>query len=379
MTAKILVFIFSTFLIITSNAIFQQEEDSKRPDTENVIQIAILIDTSNSMDGLIEQTKSQLWTIVNELALARYEQEQPTLEIALYEFGNDGIPAEEGHIRKVCDLTTDLDKISEELFALKTYGGYEYCGQVIDQAVTELQWSKSNDDLKMIFIAGNEEFTQGSIAYDKACKNAISKGIIVNTIFCGALQEGINTKWKDGADLADGEYMNIDQNQQTVYIESPYDDEIVVLNTKLNSTYIAYGMEGEEMQERQKKQDDNAQGYGQVNTVNRAVSKSSKNYNNSHWDLVDASDEEDFDMEKIEEEQLPEEMKEMNSEERTEYIAIKSEQRQQIQDSIQIFNDKRKTFVAEKRKEMAAENNLDDVMIKAIRQQAEDRNYIFEE
>ena len=53
------------------------------------------------MDGLIEQTKSQLWTIVNELALARYEQEQPTLEIALYEYGNDGLSSQSGYIR-VC-------------------------------------------------------------------------------------------------------------------------------------------------------------------------------------------------------------------------------------------------------------------------------------
>ena len=31
-----------------------------------MIQLAILLDTSNSMDGLINQAKSELWTIVNE-------------------------------------------------------------------------------------------------------------------------------------------------------------------------------------------------------------------------------------------------------------------------------------------------------------------------
>ena len=35
------------------------------------IQIALLLDTSNSMDGLIDQAKSQLWKIVNELARSR--------------------------------------------------------------------------------------------------------------------------------------------------------------------------------------------------------------------------------------------------------------------------------------------------------------------
>ena len=35
------------------------------------IMLALLLDTSNSMDGLIDQAKSQLWKIVNELAAAK--------------------------------------------------------------------------------------------------------------------------------------------------------------------------------------------------------------------------------------------------------------------------------------------------------------------
>ncbi len=43
-----------------------QQKDRKAP----LIQLAILLDTSNSMDGLIAQAKTQLWQIVNELATA---------------------------------------------------------------------------------------------------------------------------------------------------------------------------------------------------------------------------------------------------------------------------------------------------------------------
>ena len=35
------------------------------------MQIALLLDTSGSMDGLIDQARTQLWKIVNELALAK--------------------------------------------------------------------------------------------------------------------------------------------------------------------------------------------------------------------------------------------------------------------------------------------------------------------
>ena len=128
---------------------------------EERIQLAILLDTSNSMDGLIDQAKSQLWKVVNELARAKRNGKTPALEVALFEYGNDGLSGSEGYIRLVSDLTTDLDKISEELFKLTTDGGSEYCGMVIDRAAEKLSWSRAKDVLKVIYIAGNEPFTQG--------------------------------------------------------------------------------------------------------------------------------------------------------------------------------------------------------------------------
>ena len=95
------------------------------------VDIAILLDTSNSMDGLIDQAKSQLWTIINEFAAAKRHGLTPTLRVALFEYGNTNLPASEGYIRQVIPLTDDLDALSEALFALTTNGGDEYCGQVI--------------------------------------------------------------------------------------------------------------------------------------------------------------------------------------------------------------------------------------------------------
>src|SRR5438270_14066729 len=88
--------------------------ESKKP----LVQIAILLDTSNSMDGLIEQAKGQLWKICNEFIKARQNDIAPEVQVALYEYGKSSLPQECGWIRRVQPLTTDLDKISEELFAL---------------------------------------------------------------------------------------------------------------------------------------------------------------------------------------------------------------------------------------------------------------------
>src|SRR5947199_10658594 len=81
------------------------------------IQLAILLDTSSSMDGLIGQAKTQLWKVVNAFTNARRDGVKPRLEIALYEYGNDSLPAENGYIRQVMQLTTDFGTVSEKLFA----------------------------------------------------------------------------------------------------------------------------------------------------------------------------------------------------------------------------------------------------------------------
>ena len=196
------------------------------------------------MDGLIDQAKSQLWKIVNEFIPARVHGRAPKLEVALFEYGNDGLSAESGHIRLVSQFTTDLDTLSEKLFALRTNGGREYCGHVIRDAVQRLAWSPAAEDLKLIFIAGNEPFTQGPVPYHEACEAAAGKGVVVNTIHCGDYQTGASTAWRDGALLAGGAYLNIDQNAPVVHIAAPQDDELAKLGVEINLTYIPYGTRG---------------------------------------------------------------------------------------------------------------------------------------
>ncbi|NJK97490.1 MAG: VWA domain-containing protein [Bacteroidales bacterium] len=238
-----------TFMAVCCNCSSQPASPRPAPVTQPAeatssrsIKLAILLDTSNSMDGLIDQAKSQLWSIVNELAKAKCDNAKPELKIALYEYGNSGLTPAEGYIRMVTPLTDDLDQISEDLFSLKTNGGQEFCGHVIQTAMKELQWSNTNNDYQVIFIAGNEPFTQGNVDFRKACTLAKSKGVVVNTIFCGDFREGMNTQWKDGAILTGGNYSSIEQDRKTVYIESPYDKDIVGLNEKLNKTYVYYGV-----------------------------------------------------------------------------------------------------------------------------------------
>ena len=343
-----------------------------------VVQIAILLDTSGSMEGLIEQAKGQLWKIVNEFINAKQNGKRPDLEVALFEYGKDKLPASTGYIRLIAPLTNDLDKISEELFKLKTSGGEEYCGWVIKDAVERLAWSKSPDAFKAIFIAGNEPFTQGSVDYSKSCKAAIEKGIIVNTIHCGGEGVGIQTKWQDGALLAEGKYMVIDHNQAVVHFEAPQDKEIARLGVELNKTYVAFGTTGAANAARQVAQDANSASLSsQGSSVQRALAKSSAFYCNSSWDLVDACKGTNFNLSALKKEELPVEMQKMTETERKTYVETKTKEREKIQEQINQLNAERTKFVAEKAKQINATNTLDSVVLTTVREQATKRNYTF--
>ena len=341
------------------------------------IQIALLLDTSNSMDGLISQAKSQLWKLVNELAEGKKNGETPIIELALYEYGNSGIAVSKGYIRQVLPLSTDLDGVSEKLFALKTNGGQEYAGQVIKTALDELEWSKRADDMKLIIIAGNEPFTQGPVHYESACERARTKGVIIDTIHCGNEATGVATKWKAGADCGGGIYMVINQDEQVVDIPTPYDDEIVQLNKKLNQTYLGYGARGKEYKSRQETQDVNAASISKGTSIARLKSKVSKAYNNEAWDIVDAYKKDKDKVLALPESELPKEIKGLSQEKRASFIEHKSKERDELRAQIKALQDKRDAIVAAKRREMAATKTLDNVMVGAVRAQATRKGYNF--
>ncbi|WP_350290336.1 vWA domain-containing protein [uncultured Croceitalea sp.] len=347
-------------------------EDDKP--AKQYVKIALLLDTSNSMDGLINQAKAQLWDIVNEFTYARCGNEaRPSLQIALYEYGNDDISSREGHIRQVIGFSSDLDEISEKLFSLTTNGGEEFCGQVINSSLKQLDWGKNEDDLKMIFIAGNEPFTQGKLNYVDATSQAKEKDVIVNTIFCGNYDQGVGSKWKNGAELTGGEYMAIDHNRQVVHVASPYDDVIIQLNSKLNKTYISYGYAGASKIAAQAEQDTNAYELNESVALKRAVSKSSRLYKNSSWDLVDAAEDSEFEVSELKKEDLPSELKDKTDKQIEKYIAEKKDERIKIQKEIQELNKKREAYIAKNQKEEKGE--LESALLTAIKNQAAKKNY----
>ncbi|MRI02459.1 VWA domain-containing protein [Kriegella sp. EG-1] len=363
---------------VTPQPLIAQAMVNDEKEANNTVKIALLLDTSNSMDGLINQAKAQLWDIVNEFTHARCGNEaRPNLQIALYQYGNDNLSSREGYIQQVLNFSSDLDEISEKLFSLTTNGGEEYCGAVINTSLNQLEWGKNADNLKMIFIAGNEPFTQGKLNYKDAVTQAKEKDIVVNTIFCGNYEQGINTEWKKGATLTGGEYIAIDHNRKVVHIDTPYDDIIIKLNSKLNKTYVSYGYLGAKKSKMQITQDNNAAEMEEAIAVKRAVSKSSRLYSNSSWDMVDAVSDDKLNIEDLSEDELPDNLKGKSTKEIENYLSTKQSERMKIQNEIQELNKKREIYIAQHQKQ-DTKGELENAMLGAIKKQAAKKDYKFD-
>ena len=368
--------------VLLASPVFAKDEAALPTDAPAPkVQIALLLDTSNSMDGLIDQAKTQLWKIVNTLNTAKRDGRVPFVEVALYEYGNNSLHVGNHWIRQVEPLTRDLDEISRELFAFRTNGGDEYCGAVIQRALSDLSWDSSPETYKVIFIAGNEPFAQGPVDPRQACREAMSKGIVVNTIHCGNRDEGIAGAWHDGPALAAGEYLSINQDQAVAHIDAPQDKEISALGIELNKTYLGYGKGWQVACANQQAADAGAvANEKQGAATQRALTKATANYFNGHWDLVDACRAGTVKVGEVSATELPEAMQKMTAAEREAHVAKMTAERAAIQSRIQELSRQRDAFIAaaaEKAAGARGEQTLDQVIAAAVKAQAEAKGYKF--
>lgn len=349
-------------------------------DANNRIQIAFLLDTSSSMDGLIDQAKARLWNILGEILKAERNGQVPTIEVALFEYGNSGLLPKHGYIREVSSLTTNVDAFSEQLFGLRTGGGDEYCGHVIQTSTHQLQWDDNDNTVKLIYIAGNESFLQGNVSAKDALAKARSKHIIVNTIFCGDPNTPDGRTWRLALTDKDGDFFSINQDEAVAFIPSPYDDVIEQTNQQLNGTYVPVGQQGAMMQENQVRQDANAASYGKANLSSRAKYKASANYTNASWDLVDAYAD---DKERVmkDKKTLPDSLSVLSDAALTARIIEMKAERVALQEEIKELTKKRDAFVAEARKTAATgeENTLGARINASVRKRLVAKNYVIKE
>lgn len=352
------------------------DELHEDPALPPIVEIAICLDTSGSMDGLINTAREKLWTIVNELATC---EPAPQLRLALISFGNDGYEPENGWVRVLQPFTEDLDVVSDQLFQLTTNGGTEYVSRALRKA-NELDWTMDRDGLKLVIVAGNESAEQDpDFAVDTTAFESIGKGILVNSLYCGPDTDNIAPGWRKVATSADGHYAAIDPNDGTIQIQSPFDQQMIDLSATMNGTTIPYGSKAQWGVSNQARQDVNVNGLGTQAGASRALGKCQTQYANPVWDLVDAVNGGHVDLAEVDREQLPEELRKLDVEAIRARVAEETAKRTKIQEEIRALDEKRKKYVAAEIERMAlsGEKSFDVAVLAAIREQAEAHGLFF--
>lgn len=375
-SAAVMFFILTAIVFLSFTNTKKQSAATAIAENANPkIQVAILLDVSSSMDGLIEQAKSQLWNMVSTMGKAKCDGGiSPKIEIALYEYGRSTNNQAAGYVKQISAFTSDLDMLSQKLFSLTTNGGDEYCGQVIYTSLQDLKWDAAPENYKVIFIAGNEDFLQGNLLYTKACNEAKQKGVIVNTIYCGDRMQGIREHWNLNAECGNGSFTVINQNEKVEDIPTPYDSMIISLNDKLNNTYMAYGYGGRQNIEMQASVDQLNFASSKGAAIKRtAVKSNSKLYKNESWDMVDADGIDEKFIDKLDKKTLPDSLKNKSTEELKVIVKEKSVLRGNIQKQIGEASTQRELFIANEKAKKAVKNNiatLETEVEKIIKEQA---------
>jgi len=343
-----------------------------------IIDVAFCLDTTGSMSGLIEGAKQKIWTIVNTVNSA---QPKPTLRIALVGYRDRG----DEYVTTKLDFTSDLETMYSHLRGFQAGGGGdtpEDVNQALNDAVNGLKWSQEPAALKIVYLVGDApphmDYQEG-YDYRSITKIAERRGIIVNTVQCGSL-DGTREIWQEIARMAEGKYAAIDQSGGMVAVASPYDEELSKLSSELNGTYVAYGSDGGRMIAAQAANDKDAETRAPASAAERAASKAGSLYRNESWDLVDALNNKNVELDKLKPSDLPANLRTMDTKQQREYLEQKSRERQQLQTKIQDLSKRRDAFVDAKLKESGKKTDtaFDAQVLNTLKEQGQKKGITFE-
>ena len=374
-----------TALLVPCLSLAADAEPASRPNAQpyvpmgtRPVDVVVVLDTSGSMENLLNAVRARLWDVVNELSRMK---PTPELRVGLVTFGVAEAPADDGWIVVESDLTNDLDEVYGVLMSLTTGGSEELVGRALDTALAEMTWSRDLESLKVVFVAGNESADQGVETHDfrEAVRDATSRDVIVNALYAGNREQAIAEKWHEIAQQGRGSFAAIDPETSTIQIAAPQDETLLELNRRLNGTYLPYGPNGANGLANQLAQDGNASRLGVQSCSSRIVAKGSALYTNASWDLVDRSLQDDFDWAALDESDLPEALGPLSEEQRIERVEQMRASREAVQLEIQELSREREQYIRAVLAEQQQAQGLDDAMREAIRSQAKTKGFTCED
>jgi len=350
--------------------------------TKPKVDVVFVLDTTGSMGGLIQTAKEKIWSIATTMASA---QQTPEIRIGLVAYRDKG----DAYVTRVVDLSDDLDSVYATLMDFEASGGGdtpESVNRALHDAVHNISWSQQDQAYQVIFLVGDAppHMDYNEVQYPEIVASANEKGIVVNTIQCGEIPSAV-TPWTQIASLGHGAFFQVEQAGGAVAYTTPYDEEIAALSARLDDTRLYFGSE----EEKEKMHGKIAatlklnEGASSAARARRGVFNTSAGGRANllgENELVAAVESGTVDLDKLEEDALPEALKPMSSAEQEAYVVGLSEERADLQRQIKELSQSRDGYIAKKVDEAGGlKDSLDQKLYDAVKEQAGEAGLDYED
>ncbi len=326
----------------------QNVTDDIQPDT---IEVAFVLDTTGSMASLIAGAKQKIWSIANTIVDIN---PKANIRMALVAYRDRG----DEYVIKKYKMSDDIQGLYGNLISLRANGGGdtpESVNEALDVAIDQIAWTKGDDARRIVFLVGDApphmDYTNAP-KYPEVLKQASSNDITVHAVQAGLSNETKNI-WKDIAQRGGGSYIPIPQNGgQISQIETPFDQQIIDLQRKLDQTIVPYGPKETQAALEQKIIDKSSGSVSKRvdNSAFYSKREARKEVVTGGGDIVSAVRNEDVVLEAVAPEHLPAPMQDMSINEQKTYITDLIEKRKSIEAEMRELVTERDDFIKDAEK-----------------------------
>lgn len=350
------------------------------------VEVVFVLDTTGSMGGLLNAAKQKIWAIANTLATAK---PAPEIKMGLVGYRDRG----DQYVTKITQLSDDLDAVYKDLMGYNAQGGGdgpESVNQALHEAITKINWSKDKTTYRVIFLVGDAPPHMDyldEVQYPKSCELAVKTDIIVNTIQCGNNSAAAGF-WTKIAQLAEGKYFRVEQSGGAVLAATPFDAELAKLSTQLGGTRVYFGAAKERKLAKDKSKAAEATA-AKAPTPTRArraeffSKKAGLKTFAGKSELVDAVSRGKVDLDKLADDELPENLRKLSKKDRKKHVQKLFADRLKIQKKIVELGKKRQAYIRNELAKQAKQTgkkkgSLDLAIFESIKKQAAPKGLKYE-
>jgi hypothetical protein len=367
--------LFTTTRVFVAAAALLCAAPFSAADAKPTVEVAFVLDTTGSMGGLIEGAKRKIWSIATAIVDSNPDADIRMGLVAYRDIGDD-------YVTKTFDLTTDIQDLYANLLELKARGGGDWpesVNEALDVAVNKLRWTLTSDTRRIVFLVGDApphmDYAQDT-KYPTTLAVAKQKDIIVNAVLAGTARD-TERVWREIAQGGNGRFIPIPQDGgQVVIIETPYDEDIIILQKQINGTVIPYGprafqkrTEDKTMQLSQVAAAAPAQASEMASYLNKRAMRSSEAVTGD-GDLVSDVSSGRQKLASLKDEELPDNLRALKPEQRAAELDRQMKDRKALNEKLAGLVAKRDRFVAEARdKAPPKASSFDRVVEETLRAQ----------